>query len=249
MSSRFPFLGRQPAAFDPRNLNFPIVQPDDRASAERTAVLAARGVLGDTPSVKYHWAGGWHGDQGDTPSCTAFAALHTMADGPVTYPDAKTQPRHDPLSLYELIRATDRAEGRYFDEGATMLAMAKTLKKYGYISVYFWGYTLADFLAAIRVGPVMIGVDWHEGMFYPDRKFGVARAFGTIAGGHAIEANGADFQGGMARFKQSWGRSHGREGVIYVPFEDLERLLAAGGEVLAVEEIPDAVAVPIHEQE
>ena len=40
-------------------------------------------------------------------------------------------------------------------------------------------------------GPVMLGIDWFEGMYHPD-PYGSIRPTGQVVGGHGILAFGAD---------------------------------------------------------
>jgi C1A family cysteine protease len=43
--------------------------------------------------------------------------------------------------------------------------------------------------------------------------------------------------------KQSWGREWGKRGHAYLPFEDLERLIAEDGDVCCFRELPTQKAV------
>lgn len=255
MTTNMAGLGRR-EHFDPRNLSYAIadvvpIDPVDATTAlaasrmQRTnaVALGATAPIPDTVVVTtgerrsvYFWDSAWWGDQGDTPHCTAYALSHAMADGPVTH--RGLNPVAEPHGLYTAIQARDRAAGRYYDEGATSLAMAQEAVARGWVGEYRWGYTLAEFVAAIRVGPVLLGIDWYTGMDDPDEKEAIVHATGSIRGGHEIVCNGADFATGMARLKNSWGRSYGRRGHAYLPFADLEKLIADGGDVLLFRELP-----------
>jgi hypothetical protein len=246
-------LGRTPH-FDPRNLKYLIadvvsVTDDERkasivAARARTVPADAQRAAGVAPGAvtsRYFYDAAWWGDQGDSPACTAFALTHAMADGPVTH--RGQNPIETPETVYAGIQAVDRAEGRYYSEGATSLAMAQYAASRGWIGEYRWGYSLADFLAGIKTGPVLLGINWYEGMDLPDRKHAMIRAIGRIRGGHEIVANGVDLDDGVVRLKQSWGREWGKRGHAYLPFEDLERLIAEDGDVLAFRELPTQKAV------
>lgn len=232
-------LGRQ-RHFDRRNADYLIANTSEDRQA---AVLAARAAAPapaepQRRTSQYFYDSEWHGDQGETSFCTAYAGLHLVSDGPVRHHGrTKGEPIMPPTEFFAQIQAIDRREGRTYVEGATALALAKALKAQGVITEYRWGYTMADFIAAIRKGPVLLGLDWLEGMFYPDPKHGVIRAFGPVYGGHEIEANGCDFDDGMVRLKNSWGTSWGQNGHCYIPMEDLEWLIAAGGDMLIVKEV------------
>lgn len=228
--------------FDPQNLNYlirDIIAPNEELVKQ--ALLTSR-TKGTAPlsvnrtDKKYFWDSAWWGDQGPTPSCTAFALSHAMADGPVTHPGQN--PLEDPMFLYAEIQAQDRLEGRNFSEGATSLAMAKVAVKHQWIGEYRWGYSLDEFVAAIRTGPVLLGINWYTGMDTPGGKDAIIRAKGRYRGGHEIEANGADFSRGLVRLKQSWGKdNYGNKGHALLPFEDLEQLIAEDGDVLLFREL------------
>lgn len=232
-------LGRH-EHFDPRNLDYLIseVLTPDLADIKK-AVLSVRSksmMLNlDPPLHRYFYDSSWHGDQGMSPSCTAFALSHAMVDGPVTHPGEN--PIADPLTIYREIQVVDREEGRFYSEGATSLAMAKAAMRRKWIGEYRWGYSLAEFIAAIKISPVLLGVNWYSGCDSPGGKDAIIRVKGFIRGGHEIECNGADFSHGLARLKQSWGRSWGNHGHAMLPFEDLERLINEDGDVLLFREL------------
>jgi hypothetical protein len=230
--------------FESGNLAYLISDRVADSSAKKVALLASRGKVptADNPNAavpampvsKYHYDSAWWGNQHDTPQCTEFCGLHLMADGPVTHP------RQNPLvpspTLYHEIQAIDRAEGRVYDEGATSLAMAKAMRARGWIGEYLWGYTLADFIRGIRPSPIALGIDWYSGFDEPDAK-GRVKLTGYVRGGHEILANGCDFNDGWVRLKNRWGREWGHNGHCYVSFEDLEKLIASGGDVCMMREL------------
>lgn len=230
--------------FDPRNLNYlirDVITPNEGLSKQ--ALLTSR-IKGTAPvglekaDRKYYWDSAWWGDQNGFAACTAYALVHAMADGPVTHPGQN--PVADPMTLYGLIQSEDVVHGRNygFDGGATSLAMAEVAKRVGWIGEYRWGYTLDEFVAAIRTGPVLLGINWYSGMDTPGGRDAIIRAKGHIRGGHEILANGADFKRGLARLKQSWGRdNYGDRGHALLPFEDLEKLIAEDGDVLLFREL------------
>lgn len=215
------------------------------AANDRPLGAAAREASEQLRSWKVHWRHEWIGDQGNTPRCTGFSGTKLWTAGPVTHPDRARGVNLDLLAndLYYDAQAVDRREGRIYSEGATMLALAKAMQARGWISAYYWGYSLAAFVEAVRRGPVLLGIDWLEGMDEPDPKHGVIRAIGGNRGGHAILADYADFANGMVGLDNTWGRGWGRGGKAYLPFEDLERLLAQQGEILVVDEVASARTV------
>ncbi|HEU4630186.1 MAG TPA: hypothetical protein VFS08_10615, partial [Gemmatimonadaceae bacterium] len=143
-------------------------------------------------------------------------------------------------ALYREIVAIDRAEGRVFDGGATSLAMAKAMRARGWCGEFRWGYTLEELVQALlAMGPVLMGTWWTDGMMEPDAE-GVIRYRGARAGGHEYVVNGVNRARGMIRLKNSWGRGWSRKGFAWIPFEDVERLIADEGDVLIARELPPA---------
>lgn len=251
--------------FDSRNLDY---QVEDRVEATdefrrmaRNAVVmatrttlssldAASGALGATAAetlssgrhFKRHWRHPWAGHQGFTPRCTGFSGTKLRLAGPVTHPDATRGENLDATAdgLYRGAQEIDRREGRVYDEGATMLALAKAMRALGWISTFYWGYSVESFILAMQNGPVLLGIDWLEGMDQPDPKFGVIRAIGQNFGGHAILANYIDVRDGMVGLDNTWGRGWGKDGAALLPLEDLDKLLRMGGELLMVDEVRSA---------
>lgn len=246
MKGRTRGLGRH-AYFDQRNVDYLITDgysDDAHTALKQAGALLTRGnASGDARGLverldeKYHWRHDWVGDQGFTPTCTGFAATKLWVNGPITH-------RHQPGSnfnalandLYTWAVGIDQREGRYFSGGATMLALAKSLKQIGLISEYRWGYTINDFIAGVLQAPVLLGIWWRSEMNDPDPKWGVVRYSGEYEGGHCILATGIDLDDGMVRLDNTWGREWGKEGHCYIPLRDLERAIAEDGEVLLVRE-------------
>lgn len=102
-----------------------------------------------------------------------------------------------------------------------------------------WGWSVEELIDAVRyVGPVVVGTNWYDDMFYPNSR-GLIKATGSIAGGHAYLISGYNTRNGLFRGKNSWGRGWGRLGRFSIPAEDMSRLISEDGEIcLAVERVP-----------
>lgn len=247
-------LGRRPS-FDVRNLNHLItdVLPYDETLQKVGIAMSRAGGLADLSTnaqtlkvkpvasaigqgtSKYYYDSQWHGDQGSTSACTGFSGAHLLSDGPIVQ-GKKGIPAVDPFLLYSTNQQNDRKMGYNWAEGASSLALGQTLTQLGFASEYLWGYDLDSFLQAIRKGPVLFGTNWLTGMDSPDKKHGIIRAIGRNRGGHEILINGVNLNDGMVRLKNSWGLSWGKNGHAYLPFEDLEVLLAQDGDLLFITE-------------
>ena len=174
-------------------------------------------------------------DQGNTSSCVGHGFAHVLVDGPVTQPElARTL---NPYADYREIQALDPWGRRSADDGTTLLAGAKYHHKQGNIGGYYWVYVVDEMgNTVLEVAPVVTGTLWRMDMFYPNDE-GVIRATGREVGGHCYEINGYNAKTELFRIKQSYGRNHGRNGRLYIPAEDLDKLMQTYGEACVVSEV------------
>lgn len=211
-------LGRKPAE-DERDTGFlmsSIVDEQPRADYLR---------------YRYWWTGGWWGNQGRTPQCVAYAWLHYLEDGPITW--APRAPGEGPVvpaeTVYHNAQRVDEWPGENYD-GTSVRAGAKVLQQMGYIGEYRWAWRVEDIVKALKQwGPVVFGSEWTQDMFEPGEDE-ILSVDGRIVGGHAYLLNGVNTSTGLVRIKNSWGRNWGRRGHAYIRLEDLDRLLSHGGE-------------------
>lgn len=178
-------------------------------------------------------------DQMAEGSCTAHAMAHELGAGPVQVPGMTSRWARN---FYPKVQATDRAMGNNWPDGASMLALAKTAKTYGYISGYRWAFGIDQVVAALcSVGPVLLGIPWLAQMY--EAPGGVVTVAGDVVGGHAITAVGYDEHpqlGPVVVWANSWGRFYGaadkrlnlRGGVGYIRVADLATLLRQDGEAI-----------------
>jgi hypothetical protein len=201
---------------------------------------------------RFWWQRGWWGDQGNTPQCVAYSWLHWVADGPATSRSlgrlqGTPAPYIDPRVLYCRAQQLDPWPGdcesprQLQYSGTSIRAGAKALQEMGFVGNYWWAWHLEPVVQAIlTTGPVIVGTPWYEGMSHP--VDGVCRPTGSYEGGHAYILNGVNVDQRRLRLKNSWGTGWGRNGGAWVSFDDMERLLADGGEaVLATETRPGGV--------
>jgi C1A family cysteine protease len=87
----------------------------------------------------------------------------------------------------------------------------------------------------LKLGPVVVGTNWYNGMFYPNKN-GLIKISGQMVGGHAYLINGVDTKTKQFRIKNSWGKSWGKGGHAFISFNDMSRLIKENGEIcLAIE--------------
>ena len=214
-----PRLGRLPR-WDVKNEEYPI-----RTLLRQMEVKVPRSYTWRVPIAL---------DQGNEGACVGFAWTHELAARPamVTGLDA-TFAREQ---VYWEAQRIDPWEGGSYPgaspnyEGTDVLSGAKVLHKAGYFLEYRWAMNLTDLLLAVGYrGPVVLGVNWYEGMFDTDST-GFIHASGYLAGGHAILAYGVSVPGKYIKLWNSWGPSWGEAGSCKISFDDAERLLGEFGE-------------------
>lgn len=207
-----------------------IVSQDERDANHLLSIAVPQTV---TATQKYWDDEEWWGDQLNTPMCVGYAWAHWVEDGPVKHDGIP--PIVHPVTIYNEAQKVDEWPGEDY-EGTSVRAGAKYLKNSGRISSYLWAWDINTLVNAVLTkGPVVVGTNWYNAMFYPD-KDGVIRVGGKLAGGHAYVINGVDKVKKQLRIKNSWGRSWGKQGHAYISFNDMSRLIKNYGEVcMAVE--------------
>lgn len=216
-------LGRM-AITDGRDTRFPMLSILPRARIERTR--------------RYWFGNGWWGNQGSLPHCVGYAWTHYLEDGPITHKGAA--PIIQPAYLYREAQKLDEWPGENY-AGTSVRGAAKFLQRAGKIGSYLWAFDMETVVRTLlTTGPVVVGTNWYESMFYPDYR-GIVKVDGPIAGGHAYLANGVNTQKRMVRFKNSWGREWGENGYFWMGFDDLSRLIREDGEACLAVEVPTSV--------
>lgn len=187
---------------------------------------------------KYWWQNGAHLDQGQTGTCVGNAFAHRRADSPVPVTgidEAWAQ------KLY-----VDASGDTTLEQGTSGLAACRVLATRGTISQYHWVTTPEEMQNTIlTLGPVCIGIDWFNSMFYPNAKYSnmyipVDYTSG-LAGGHEVVINGINLHPTdgppFYRLKNSWGTSWGKGGSARIAMSLVHDLLfARGGDAVIITE-------------
>lgn len=220
---------------DPRSLDYPVRAslPDQVEPVPKTwqpgAVLDQDRASGDPAS--YDESGcvghGWTADLIGSPRpdpYTDSARGHSYAVG--VYQEAK--------DIWD-----EWSGGDY--QGTSVLAGARCVQSRGFIEGYRWCLSIEDVRdTVVAHGPVVIGVEWLDGMFQP-RASGLLEVTGSVAGGHCLwvygyhpsmRITGEPYTARYEVFKvrNSWGPYWGRGGSCYVTAADMETLLTDTGE-------------------
>lgn len=192
---------------------------------ERSRSFPVRTLIPDAKPRNYTWSCASTLNQGDQGSCVGFAFTHEAAARPVKVHDVT-----DDLARAVYRRAQQLDDYPDGEEGTSVLAGAKACIDRGWYSGYRWAFGLDDVVLAIgHKGPVVLGINWYEGMEDIDST-GFVRVAGEVLGGHAILANGVNINKRVVRLHNSWGRDWGNEGECLITFDDLSRLLHEQGE-------------------
>jgi hypothetical protein len=188
-----------------------------------------------------HWAAPQALDQGKTSSCVGHGAHQLLRCSPIR--NIKNIP--NPFDIYNAAQLIDEWPGIDPEvEGTSVRAGVKVLQKQGYISTYRWafdGATAVNHL--LSVGPVLIGVDWYQGMMRTDEHHYI-HPTGWLAGGHCVPVVGVntiaknpDKSVGFAVILNSWGPGWGSKGRAKISLHDFDALIRAQGEAAAVQEV------------
>jgi len=197
---------------------------------ERSRQYPIRALLGDTPKKlrSYTWRCQQTLDQGREGACVGFSLAHELIARPSEVPGITDA---EALRIYKHAQTLDPWDGQDYS-GTSVLAGIKAVMELhpGKVTSYRWGFGIDDVCFTVSyVSPVVLGIDWTEGMLTPDEN-GVIRATGRVLGGHAILANGVNAKTRQVRLHNSWGKDYGKNGDVFISFDDLNLLLHQGGE-------------------
>jgi hypothetical protein len=197
---------------------------------ERSRAFSIAPLVEDRPIVSKGWSVRHWLDQQNTSHCVSFAwhheALALPARALFADDDVATYAAHQ---RFDLMQRTDEWAGEDY-EGTSVLAGAKVMRSLGYFDEYRWAFTLRDALLAVAYeGPIVIGINWYEGMYDPDEK-GFLRPTGDVVGGHAILVSSVSAVYRHVTVWNSWGQSWGSNGRARLSWSALGQLLDEDGD-------------------
>lgn len=201
---------------------------------ERSRMFLSRDRLPvDAPIYDKSWPINIWLDQGNEGACVGFGFSHELAAEPVVVAGVTNDFAR---TLYRRARQLDEWPGEEY-EGTSVLAGAKACQEIGDIEEYYWATSSKEVAQAIsHLGPVVIGVNWHEGMENTDRD-GFIWPVGAVRGGHCTflrEVTKVSIplpDGSMFYFRgrNSWGPIWGLKGEFLITERALQELVDAGG--------------------
>lgn len=208
--------------------------PDER---DRRFLLPPRRVEAKGV-VRRSWTAGAILNQGNTPQCVGYSTWGFLTASPI-----RNKPSFSPTDLYREAQQNDEWPGEGYD-GSSVRGAMKALQKRGLVSGYSWAFDCEAVIDhVLSVGPVVMGTDWYERMFVPNR-YGYLLPEGRVVGGHAWlivgadrERNNRDGTVGAIRMINSWGRGWGENGRARMSFAALDRLIKADGEASVATEV------------
>ena len=209
-TTRDPRLDRVPQ-WDERNRSFPI-----------------RELVGDVPLRTRSWRLLKRLDQGTEGACVGFGWSHELAALPV---GVKGVADETARAVYRRAQQIDEWPGEQYS-GTSVLAGAKAVQEQGHLREYRWAFSEADVLATLsHHGPVVIGVNWHTGMFDTDSE-GFIHPTGQVEGGHCVVLRGVGRRSGrwFVVGRNSWGVDWGERADFRLWADDLGGLLSVGGD-------------------
>ncbi len=201
---------------------------------ERSKGYPIRAVLSSTTPRSYTWPCTTWLDQGSEGACVGFSFAHELLAAPAVVRGVDKKFAKEKI-YWEAQKIDPWDGGSYpgaspYYEGTSVLAGVKAVQELGYIEEYRWAFGLEDLILAVgHSGPVVLGINWYEGMF-DMMPCGFVHVTGSVAGGHAILCQGVNVSEEYFTLHNSWGTSWGDGGNAKITWKEMDQLLKEDGE-------------------
>lgn len=190
---------------------------------------AAVELVPDEPAGDVTWRPGRVLDQGREGSCTGHATVGVIGAEPQSFPRISSSMA---VQWYHLAQRLDEWPGEHY-EGTSVNAAMKLGRSLGWWGGWRWAFGADEMRRALVLGPLVVGVPWHAGMYETDAE-GVVVVRGQQVGGHALAVVGwsHDYAGRGPGYwwRNSWGPGYGNGGSAFVPEDTMRGLLEGVGE-------------------
>jgi hypothetical protein len=205
-----------------------IYEPDSRNVLYQIAPFLSGEIVSKTWDLNV-WL-----DQGSEGACVGFGFAHELNADP-------SKVMCSAFCAFDIYYAAQRIDpwpgGSYpgatpFYEGTSVLAGAKIVRDWGHYSEFRWAFTENEVARAVsQLGPVVIGVNWYQGMLDTDAN-GYIAPTGSVQGGHCVVVIGIDVEEDCYIIHNSWGQGWGENGRAKIKRSDMALLLDDDGEAL-----------------
>lgn len=191
---------------------------------------AATELVEGPPAHDVRWRPGAVLDQGREGSCTGHACTGAVLAEPLRA-ELEGPAAAFAVQWYNLAKRRDEWPGSAY-VGTSVNAAMKVGREFGWWDSYRWAFGVDDMREAIQLGPLVLGIPWHAGMY--DAPDGIVRLSGQQVGGHCLLVVGwATDHAGMGPgfwWLNSWGPGYGVGGAAFVPEATMRSLIAGVGE-------------------
>lgn len=177
-------------------------------------------------------------DQKELGACTGFAALQCRLSAPWAWGGpVEIEPLNQlARTIYSGATKRDPWPGTWppTDTGSNGVSALDEAISRGIFGGYRTIETFEELQYAIQNGPCIIGTDWPEGFFAPDRC-GRVKPTGAVVGGHEWVIHGLRYDTKEGLGRTSWGRFgrpwRNKWGFFWVTFGTIQNLLNSGGDI------------------
>lgn len=182
------------------------------------------------------WTPGAVLDQGNSSECVANAWTGFLEASPLRTSLVQFGGVESIHALYKAAQKVDEWPGEDYN-GTSVRAGAKVLTTQGRLAEYLWAFDVDTMRRyVLSRGPVVVGTNWYEDMFYPEQHKKFLSPTGAMAGGHAWLVIGYSLARKSFRMVNSWGPSWGEKGRAWIKLDDMAKLIAESGEVCSAVE-------------
>ena len=175
-------------------------------------------------------------DQGQSSRCTTESAIGTLLTMPYINNFVEKTKFDDPEErqvAYKRWQSFDPVEWGVHD-GSASDSPFKGLRAEGIITGWRWLFGEVEVREFVTwYGPVSVGTIWTDDMFYPDQD-GFIHPTGAEAGGHEYRILQYSKLRDAYRIMNSWGKSWGHWGRVWIKSEDLNSLLQQDGDAVTI---------------